>query len=206
MTTFEKRDSGRLYTDAGDGLPEKRLRCKELVYDFNHARPCEERKRLEILKRLLGGVGDQVRIEPPIHFAYGEHIHIGSGVFANFNLVILDDVDVYIGSEVKIGPNVMITTTGHPVHPELRRDGTQFSFPVTIRDHVWIGGNAVILPGVTIGANSVIGAGSVVTKDVPENVVAVGSPCRVLRTITEEDKTRWEESGGVVEKTRAGNA
>lgn len=192
MTTFEKMYSGKIYTDSGDGLPERRMQCKELVYDFNHTRPREGQKRREILKRLLGGIGDNVWIEPPVHFVYGDHIHIGSGVFTNFNLVILDDLDVYIGDDVKIGPNVTITTTGHPVHPELRKNGAQFSFPVAIKDNVWIGSNAVILPGITVGKNSVIGAGSIVTKDIPENVVAAGNPCRILRPITEKDKKRYD--------------
>lgn len=194
MTTFEKMYGGKIYTDSGDGLPERRLQCKELVYDFNHSRPREEQKRREILKQLLGGMGDNVWIEPPVHFVYGDHIHIGSGVFMNFNLVILDDLDVYIGDNVKIGPNVTITTTGHPVHPELRKNGAQISFPVTIKENVWIGSNAVILPGITIGKNSVIGAGSIVTKDIPEDVVAVGNPCRVLRLITEKDKKRYDKA------------
>lgn len=188
MTIRGKMKNGMLYQDMGEGLPEERLRCKELVYDYNNTRPSEEQKRLEILKELLGDVGKDPWIEPPMRFAYGNRTHIGDNFYANFNLVVVDDIDVYIGNNVMIAPNVTITPTGHPVDPDTRRGGTQFSIPVTIGDDVWIGVGAIILPGVTIGKNSVIGAGSVVAKDIPENVVAVGNPCRVLRKITERDK------------------
>jgi galactoside O-acetyltransferase len=120
--------------------------------------------------------------------AYGKNVHIAAGFYANFNLVLVDDAEIYIGDNVLIAPNVTISPTGHPVHPDLRRGGSQFSIPIRIGDDVWIGSNVVILPGVTIGKNSVIGAGSVVSKDVPENVVAVGNPCRVLREINERDR------------------
>lgn len=188
MTIREKMEQGLLYTDMGEGLPEERLRCQELVYDYNATRPTQGEKRQEILKKLLGDMGEHVWIEPPFRAAYGYRIHIGNHFYANFNLIIVDDIDVYIGDRVMIAPNVMITATGHPVHPDLRKNGDQFSFPVHIGDDVWIGAGAVILPGITIGKGSVIGAGSVVTKDIPENVVAVGNPCKVLRPMTQRDK------------------
>ena len=188
MTIREKMRAGHLYTDLGEGLDEERERCKELTYDYNLTRPSEGQKRRDLLKQLLGSCGNSIWIEPPVHMAYGKHVHIGDGFYANFNLVLIDDGDIYIGDNVMIAPNVTISPTGHPVHPDLRRGGTQFSFPVRIGDDVWIGANVVILPGVTIGKNSVIGAGSVVTRDIPENVVAVGNPCRVLRPIHERDR------------------
>lgn len=188
MGIREKMRQGMLYTDMEEGLEEERLSCRELVYDFNHARPSEEEKRQEILKKLLGSVGKCPWIEPPVRFAYGKNTHIGDYFYANFNLVVVDDIEVYIGNYVMIGPNVTITVTGHPVDAQLRRPGTQFSFPVTIEDGVWIGAGAILLPGVTIGKNTVIGAGSIVTKDIPLDVVAVGNPCRVLRPVTERDK------------------
>lgn len=188
MTIREKMKAGKLYTDLAEGLPEERLYCKELIYDYNHSRPSEEAKRREILDRLLGGLGKDAWIEPPFRLAYGSHTHIGDNFYANFNLVIVDDTDVYIGNNVMVAPNVTITATGHPVHPDLRRHGEQFSFQVHIGDYVWLGAGAIILPGVTIGDNSVIGAGSVVTRDIPANVVAVGNPCRVLRPISERDR------------------
>jgi galactoside O-acetyltransferase len=188
MTIREKMKNGMLYVDIGEGLDEERKRCKELLYDYNNTRPNEEIKRKELLKELLGDMGEEIWIEPPVHMAYGTNVHIGNHFYANFNLVIVDDIDVYIGEHVMIAPNVTITPTGHPVDPELRKPGTQFSIPVRIGNDVWIGSNVVILPGVNIGDNSVIGAGSVVTHDIPGNVVAVGNPCRVLRKITERDK------------------
>ncbi len=188
MTIRERMKQGLLYTDLGEGLEEERQRCKELIYDYNLTRPGEAEKRKALLRELLGDMGENIWIEPPVRMAYGKNVHIGDAFYANFNLVLVDDIDIYIGNHVMIAPNVTITATGHPVHPDLRKNGTQFSIPVRIEDDVWIGANVVILPGVTIGKNSVIGAGSVVTKNIPENVVAVGNPCRVLREITERDK------------------
>lgn len=188
MEIKEKMRSGMLYTDMEEELEKERLACRELVYDFNHSRPSEAEQRQEILKRLLGSVGKCPWIEPPVRFAYGKNTHIGDYFYANFNLVVVDDIEVYIGDYVMMAPNVTVTVTGHPVDAGLRRPGTQFSFPVTIEDGVWIGAGAILLPGVTIGKNSVIGAGSVVTKDIPADVVAVGNPCRVLRPVTARDR------------------
>ena len=145
-------------------------------------------KKKEILKGILGHCTDRVFIESPVHMSYGNHVHLGDQFYANFNLVIIDDMDVYIGNQVMIGPNVTICTTGHPVYPLYREMGAHYSLPIHIGNKVWIGANSVVLPGVTIGENSVIGAGSIVTRDIPANVVAVGNPCRVLREITETDR------------------
>lgn len=188
MTIREKMKNGLLYTDMGEGLEEERMNCKELIYDYNLTRPSQTIERKEILKKLLGTTGDNFFIEPPLHMAYGKNTHIGENFYANFNLVIVDDGDVYIGDNVMIAPNVTISPTGHPVEPETRKLGMQFSIPIRIGNNVWIGSNSVILPGVSIGDNSVIGAGSIVTKDIPPNVVAVGNPCKVLRPIDENDK------------------
>ncbi|WP_443662498.1 maltose acetyltransferase domain-containing protein [Clostridium sp.] len=188
MTIRERIKNGMLYVDVGEGLDEERIRCKELLYDYNNTRPNEEIERKDLLKKLLGDMGEDIWIEPPVHMAYGTNVHIGNHFYANFNFVIVDDIDVYIGEHVMIAPNVTITPTGHPVDSELRRPGTQFSIPVRIGNNVWIGSNVVILPGITIGDNAVIGAGSVVTHDIPENVVAVGNPCHLLRKINERDK------------------
>ncbi|KAF4405846.1 maltose acetyltransferase domain-containing protein [Streptomyces lycii] len=184
----ERMRTGRLYTDHGEGLDEERQRCQELLYDYNRSRPGDAEGRRALLAELLGSVGENAWIEPPLRCAYGSNIHIGADFYANFNLVVVDDIDVHIGDRVMMAPNVTITPTGHPVHPELRLGGRQFSLPVRIGNDVWIGSNVVVLPGVTIGDGSVVGAGSVVTKDVPENVIAVGNPCRVLRPITDRDR------------------
>ncbi|WP_172729004.1 galactoside O-acetyltransferase [Kluyvera cryocrescens] len=180
--------SGMLYTDMCEGLPEERLRGKELMHDFNNTRPSEDKKRIELIYQMFGKVGKNPWIEPPIHFAYGSNIFIGDSFYANFNFTIVDDHTVTIGDNVLIAPNVTISVTGHPVHHELREHGEMFSFPVTIENNVWLGSHVVINPGVTIGENTVIGAGSVVTKDIPANVVAAGAPCKVIREITNRDK------------------
>jgi len=188
MTIREKMKNGMLYIDIGEGLEEERSNCKEIIFDYNNTRPSQEKERKDFLIKLLGKCGNNIWIEPPLRMAYGKNTHIGENFYANFNLTIIDDIEVYIGDNVMIAPNVTITPTGHPVDPELRKGGTQFSIPINIGNDVWIGSNVVILPGVTIGENSVIGAGSIVTKDIPANVVAVGSPCRVLRKIGQHDK------------------
>jgi maltose O-acetyltransferase len=139
---------------------------------------------------LFGCVKGNFFIEPPFHCDYGCNIEIGENFYANYNLVILDCAKVTIGDNVLIGPNVGIYTAGHPLHFELRKEELEFASPITIEDNVWIGGNVVLNPGVTIGRNSVIGSGSVVTKDTLANVVAAGNPCRVIREITDADKRR----------------
>lgn len=169
-------------------LDAERKRCKEVMFDYNNTRPSEDEKRTAILKGILGDCGDHVFIENPVHMSYGTHVHLGEHFYANFNLVIVDDMDVYIGDRVMIGPNVTICTTGHPVYPLYREMVAHYSLPIHIGNNVWIGANSVVLPGVTIGDNAVIGAGSIVTRDIPANVVAVGNPCRVMRPISERDR------------------
>ncbi|MGG5947733.1 galactoside O-acetyltransferase [Salmonella enterica] len=188
LSMREKIKKGMLFTDLTEGLPEERLRGKELMYDYNHTRPSEENKRRELIAQMFGKIGRNAWIEPPISFSYGKNIYIGDNFYANFNLTIVDDYTVTIGNNVMVAPNVTISVTGHPVHFSLRMQGEMFSFPVTIGNNVWIGSQVVINPGVTIGDNSVIGADSVVTKDIPPDVVAAGVPCRVLRKITQRDK------------------
>ncbi|MCS3430471.1 galactoside O-acetyltransferase [Klebsiella sp. BIGb0407] len=185
--------AGKLYTDMCEGLPEERLHGKELMYEFNHTRPSEVEKRTKLVGEMFGTVGKHAWIEPPVYFSYGSNIHIGDNFYANFNLTVVDDYIVTIGDNVLIAPNVTISVTGHPVHHELRKSGEMFSFPVTIENNVWIGSQVVINPGVTIGENSVIGAGSVVTKNVPPNVVAAGVPCKVIRDITDKDKEYYHK-------------
>ena len=169
-------------------LQEERDYCKEVIYDYNNTRPREGARRTQIMKSLLGSCGQNVFIEPPVHMSYGKHVHLGENFYANFNLVLVDDGEIYIGDKVMIGPNVTLCTTGHPVYPLYREMVAHYSLPIHIGNNVWIGAHSVVLPGVTIGDNAVIGAGSIVTRDIPANVVAVGNPCRVLREITERDK------------------
>lgn len=184
-------NSGALYVDFGPGrehLEVERQRGKELADTFNATAPSDVARREALLADLFATVGEGVWVEPPLHVSYGVHTRVGSRVYANFNLVLVDDADITIGDDVMFAPNVTLATAGHPLDPELRATGQQFSLPIVIEDKVWIGANVVVLPGVTIGEGSVIGAGSVVSQSIPPRVVAVGSPARVLRRITEADR------------------
>ena len=191
MTLSEKMKNGALYDSSLDAMTEeleKRLyECKELLYDFNNSRPSEVERRAEIIKKVFAEVGEHCYIEPPFYANWGCNMHVGKHFYANFSLTVVDDADIYIGDNVMIAPNVTIATGTHPISPELRERAYQYNLPVHIGNRVWIGAGSIILPGVTIGDNTVIGAGSVVTKDIPSNVVAVGNPCRVLREIGERD-------------------
>ena len=171
-----------------DGLSEERRACQEKLWEFNNLPPERWEERPALLKKLLGGLGERSMLLPPLRCDYGTNIFIGEGVEINYNLTVLDVGRVHIGDRVLIAPNVSIYTAGHPIHPQSRRSGYEYGIDVSIGDDVWIGGSGTILPGVHIGSGSVIGGGSVVTKDIPANVVAVGNPCRVLRPITEEDR------------------
>lgn len=160
-----------------------------LLYDFNHTRPSESGKRDKLLKELFAEMGEGCYIEPPLHANWGgHHVHLGKNVYANFNLTLVDDTHIYIGDYTMIGPNVVIATGGHPLLPELREKGYQYNAPVHIGRNCWLGAGVIIVPGITVGDHAVIGAGSIVTKDIPSNVLAVGNPCRVLREINEHDK------------------
>lgn len=186
MTEMEKMAKGYLWNDTEEYLQEQAI-AKDLMYEFNMSRPSEVAKREEIMQKLFGHVGKDVCIQQPITLARGKTVSIGEGTYINSNLMLIDDYKITIGKGCLIAPNVTISTTGHPVHPKLRTTG-MYSFPVTIEDNVWIGMGVNILPGVTIGENSVIGAGSVVTKDIPANVIAMGTPCKVVREIDDRDK------------------
>jgi len=189
MTIKEKMNSGQIYTDLGSPeLAAEHRHCLEVLYEFNQSAPGNIKLRTKLLQKILGSCPDDFWIEPPLRCSYGYNTFIGNHFYANYNLTIIDDVKVEIGEHVLIAPNVVITTSGHPVHPELRLNGAQFSRPIKIGNHAWLGANVVILPGIEIGDNSVIGAGSIVTKNIPPNVVAVGTPCKVMRKITEKDK------------------
>lgn len=187
MTIAEKMQNGDLYLPSDDSLLERQRQCLEILYDFNTTRPSQLQKRTEILRRLLAEIGNDCYIEPPLHANWGCHTHLGHHVYANFNLTLVDDGDIFIGNYVMFGPNVTLATAGHPIMPQLRLEGMQFNIPIRIGNNVWIGAGTIVLPGVTIGENTVIGAGSVVTKDIPANVVAVGNPCKILREIGERD-------------------
>ena len=188
MTQKERMLAGKVYFCNDEALMAEQTACLEKLYDFNQTRPSETEKRVKLLKELLAEAGENLYIEPPLHANWGKNTHIGNNVYANFNLTLVDDADIYIGDNVMFAPNVVVATAGHPILPELRERVAQFNMPVHIGNNVWIGAGAVVLPGVHIGDNTVIGAGSVVTKDIPANVVAVGNPCRVLREIDDRDR------------------
>ncbi|WP_154181097.1 sugar O-acetyltransferase [Vibrio furnissii] len=188
MNIKHKMHSQQVYYCNDEGLAREQQQCLDVLYDFNHTRPTQQALRQTILRRFFAEMGEDCYIEPPLHANWGRHTHLGHHVYANFNLTLVDDTDIYIGDYVMFGPNVTLATAGHPVAPEYREKVAQFNIPIHIGRNVWIGANSVVLPGVTIGENSVIGAGSVVTKDIPSNVVAVGNPCRVVREINERDR------------------
>ena len=181
--------SGKLYLPNGDEIMSEQLACLEKLYDYNATRPLEQEKRAEMLEDMFAEIGENCYIEPPLHANWGgHHVHFGKGVYANFNLTLVDDTHIYVGDYTMLGPNVTIATAGHPIFPELREQAYQYNVPVRIGRNCWLGAGVIVLPGITIGDNSVIGAGSVVTKDIPANVVAIGNPCRVLREINERDR------------------
>lgn len=187
----EKMLNGDLYLSFGEDLKEERMHAKDVVFEFNNLPPREIEKRNELLRELFKNKPKNFYIEPPFRCDYGYNIHFGEWAYANYNLVILDCAEVFIGKDVLIGPNVSLFTAGHPVDVELRNEGYEYAFPIKICDNVWIGGGTIVNPGVTIGENSIIGSGSVVTKDIPSNVIAFGNPCKVIREITDEDKKRY---------------
>ncbi|WP_099466801.1 sugar O-acetyltransferase [Konateibacter massiliensis] len=188
MTQKERMLAGLPYKAWLDGLGEERMENKLKVHEYNTISPKEEKRSKELIKSILGKTGENVHIEPPFHCDYGYNIEVGEWFFANYNCTILDVGKVTIGENVMFAPNVAIYTAGHPLHPDSRNSGYEYGIPVTIGDNVWVGGNVVINPGVTIGNNVVIGSGSVVTKDIPDNMIAVGNPCKIIREITEEDR------------------
>lgn len=189
MTQLEKIHSGNIYNPADDDIMELQLQCLNKLYDFNLTRPTEMQKREEMLKSMFAEIGENCYIEPPLHANWGgKHVHFGKNVYANFGLTLVDDTHIYVGDGTMFGPNCVIATAGHPIDPELREKQLQYNIPVHIGKNCWLGAGVLVMPGVTIGDNTVIGAGSVVTKDIPSNVVAVGNPCRVLREIGEHDR------------------
>lgn len=189
MDFHEKMHSGALYLPMDEGILAEQFQCLERLYDYNQTRPLEQKKRAELLKGMFAEIGEDCYIEPPLHANWGgRHVHFGRAVYCNFNVTFVDDTHIYVGDYTELGPNVVVATAGHPILPELREKGYQYNAPVHIGRNCWLGAGVVVVPGVTIGDNVVVGAGSVVTKDLPSNVIAVGNPCRVLREINEHDR------------------
>lgn len=188
MNNKEKMINGFLYDGSKDGLAEDRADNWVLLQKYNNW-PVSDLKGLDFLiKQIIGSTKNKIRIKPPFYCDYGYNIHLGENFFANYNLTILDTAPVHIGDNVMIGPNVNIFAAGHPIEPTIRCAGIEFGQEIHIGNNVWIGGNTVVNPGIKIGDNTVIGSGSVITHDIPSNVVAAGNPCKVIRKIDEHDK------------------
>lgn len=190
MDNRYRRDHGMAYY-SDESIVAEQLVTKRLIREYNFLMPFEMEKGIECLNKAGIIHGENVYFEPPFHCEYGKHIKVGENFYANIGCIMLDVAQITIGKNVLFGPNVSIYTAGHPIHYESRMSGYEYGVPVAIGDNVWIGGNCVILPGVKIGSNTVIGAGSIVTKEIPDNVLAAGNPCKVIREITTEDKAYY---------------
>ena len=191
-TMKDRLHTGEIYFPNDSEIVEDQLRRLERLYDFNQTRPLEQEKRQAMLKEMFAEIGEGCYIEPPLHSNFGGgHVHFGTYVYANFSLTLVDDTHIYIGDYTMLGPNVTIATAGHPILPELRERGLQFNMPVRIGRNCWLGAGAIVMPGVTIGDNVVVGEGSVVTRDLPSDVVAVGNPCRVQRPVGARDRVYY---------------
>ncbi len=189
MSMKDKMHTGELYLPGDKDILREQTLCLEKLYDYNATRPLEGEKRAKLLKEMFAEIGDGCYIEPPFHANWGgHHVHFGKSIYANFGLTLVDDTHIYVGDYTMFGPHVTVATAGHPILPELREQGYQYNAAVHIGKNCWLGAGVVIVPGVTIGDNVVIGAGSIVTKDLPDNVVAVGNPCRILRKVNEHDR------------------
>lgn len=187
MDNRYRRDHEMAYF-SDESVISEQLETKKAVKEYNAVMPFDMKKGMDCIARTGIKHKENIYFQPPFHCEYGNHIEVGENFYANVNCIMLDVGKITIGDNVLFGPNVSIYTAGHPIHPESRNSGYEYGIPVTIGSNVWIGGSCVILPGVSIGNNVVIGAGSVVTKDIPDNVCAAGNPCRVIREITDADR------------------
>lgn len=189
MTEYEKMVKGLIYDPGDREIMREQGQYLDRLWEFNRLKPSKAAEKLKYMKEMFAECGDDCYIELPFRANWGgRHVHFGNGVYANFDLTLVDDGHIYVGDRVMFGPNVTVATANHPIDPTLRAKGLQYNKDVHIGENTWIGAGTVIVPGVHIGKNVVIGGGSVVTKDIPDNVVAVGNPCRVLREIGEHDK------------------
>jgi maltose O-acetyltransferase len=181
---YERMVAGEQYIADDPEISERQAAGQELMEAYNATSVRDQEKRRRLLEQLLGSIGESVEIRPPLYVDYGSNITIGARTFANYGLMALDVATITIGDDVQIGPNVQLLTPTHPVEPGPRRDKWESAAPIVIGDNVWLGGGVIVLPGVTIGANTVVGSGAMVTRDLPPNVLAVGNPARVVRELT----------------------
>lgn len=198
-TQRERMINGELYYP-GSGETELRelfMRSRRLMREYNQTSELEAEKRAALLKEWLGKTGKKVYIEPNFKCDYGKHISVGEMFYANFDCIMLDVCPITIGDNTMFGPRVSLLTASHPIDAQVRVSGLELGAPITIGSNVWLGGGVIVNPGVTIGDNCVIGSGAVVTKNIPPNTIAAGNPCRVLRPITDEDKSYWEKQASL---------
>ena len=189
MTEREKIHSGDIYQPNDPQIMAEQVVYLDMLKEYNAISHLEQDKRDAMLKRMFAEIGEGCYVETPFHANWGgHHVHFGKNIYANFNLTLVDDTHIYVGDYSMFGPNVTIATAGHPIDPELRRQGLQYNMPVHIGKNCWLGAGVIVMPGVTIGDNTVIGAGSIVTRDIPSGVVAVGNPCQILREVGEHDR------------------
>ena len=189
MTEKEKMEQGLLYDPGDEEIVNEQFPLQDKLWDFNQLKPSQLKEKTAYMKEVFAECGENCYIELPFHANFGgAHVHFGSYVYANSNLTMVDDGHIYVGDRCLFGPNVIIATAGHPINPIKRAKNLQYNKDVHIGENVWLGAGVIVLPGVSIGKNTVVGAGSVVTKDIPENCVAVGNPCKVLRYIDENEE------------------
>lgn len=189
MTQYERMKKGLIYDTCDPEVQKEQQVFKDRLWEFNHLKPSQGEEKSKYLKEVFAECGEHCYIEGPLYAPWGgSHVHFGNRIYANFNLTLVDDGHIYVSDRVLFGPNVTIVTANHTLEPELRRYEMQYVSDVHIGENTWICANVIILPGVTIGKNCVIGAGSVVTRDIPDNTLALGNPCRVIREINENDK------------------
>lgn len=188
LESYKRVHTEELYFPDDQKLWKEQQEALVLLEKFNQTSVTQPEQQMELLKKMFSEIGENCFIQPPFYANFGgKNVHFGTGIYANFNLTLVDDTDIFVGNHVMFGPNVTIDTATHPVSPDLRKRGAQYNKKVYIEENVWLGAGVIVLPGVRIGKNSVIGAGSVVTKDIPDNVVAFGTPCMVKRKINDSD-------------------
>nr|AAK38144.1 galactoside acetyltransferase [Lactococcus lactis] len=188
LENYKRVHTGELYFPNDQKLWKEQQEALVLLEKFNQTSVTQPEQQMVLLKEMFSEIGENCFIQPPFYANFGgKNVHFGTGIYANFNLTLVDDTDIFVGNHVMFGPNVTIDTATHSVSPDLRKRGAQYNKKVYIEENVWLGAGVIVLPGVRIGKNSVIGAGSLVTKDIPDNVVAFGTPCRVKRKINDSD-------------------
>ena len=189
MAEKDKLHTGEIYFPNDPEIMRQQGIWQDMVMAYNNIPHVQQARRDEMLRQMFAEIGEGCYIETPFYSNFGgHHVHFGNFVYANYGLTLVDDTHIYVGDQTMFGPHVTLATAGHPIDPELRGRGLQYNMPIRIGRNCWLGAGVIVMPGVTIGDNSVIGAGSIVTKDIPSNVVAVGNPCRVLRQIGEHDR------------------